>query len=259
MRLRRILKITLLVIVLVVAAAAALVISIFSGKVSIPDGLRFNGVEVVKDGYVSVYILDLRPGEVALVDGGNDVQAKAILKALWARGLGPKAVKAIILTHGDLDHVRGVPVFPDAIVMALGHDVDLAEGRRGRGPMQPRPTGFHVGRSLADGDVLELANVRMEVFALPGHTPGSLALLARGVLFLGDSADVTTSRNLIPANWFFCHDGSANRSSLQRLVVRLQARASEVQAVACSHSGVLDQGLAPLSNLAEQLSKKGNP
>jgi len=36
---------------------------------------------------------------VILVDCGNDRQAKAILNALKQRGLGPEAVKTILLTH----------------------------------------------------------------------------------------------------------------------------------------------------------------
>jgi len=50
-----------------------------------------------------------------------------------------------------------------------------------------RPTGF-----VADGDVLDLGDRRIEVLHVPGHTPGSIGLweAATGLLFSGDTVYV---------------------------------------------------------------------
>jgi glyoxylase-like metal-dependent hydrolase (beta-lactamase superfamily II) len=253
---KRILKIAGLIVAIVLVCIAILFVSVFAGKAPIPDGMRLDGVEVVKDGYVSAYILDLAPGEVALVDSGKDSQGKTVLAALARRGLGPEAVKAILLTHGDSDHVLGAHLFPKATIMALGPDIALAEGRVARGLMRAHPTGIQVGRTLVDGEAVELNGVRIDVFALPGHTPGSAAFLVRGVLFLGDSADVTSDQVLDVAGWFFCSDRATNRRSLRALAAILQPRASEIRAIACSHSGVLSRGVGPLVELAEKLAKR---
>jgi glyoxylase-like metal-dependent hydrolase (beta-lactamase superfamily II) len=247
------------------AAAFVLALGLFyavamGGKAAIPDGLRLDAVQVVKDGFVSAHLLDIGPGEVALIDSGNDPEAKAVVAALKARGLGPDSVKAVVLTHGDIDHVAGVRQFPKAAVMALEPDIDLAEGRTSRTPfLSPRPTGVRVSRLLEDGEVVELGATRIEVFAVPGHTPGSAAYLARGILFLGDSAEIREDGTLEAARWPFCENRAENRSSLRQLARRLGSRAGEVKAIACSHSGVLTRGLAPLTELAGRLPEDSTP
>jgi hydroxyacylglutathione hydrolase len=251
---KRALKIGGVVLGALAIGIAVFLYAVLGGKAPIPGGLRIDGVEVVKDGYVSAYLVDLGPGEVALVDSGSDTRAEAILAALRSRGLGPEAVTAILLTHGDADHIGGAHVFPRAEVMALGPEVDLVEGRTVRGPfVSPHSTGIQVARDLTDGDAIDLGGVRFEVFAVPGHTPGSVAFLARGVLFLGDSAEFDSSDRLVPANWFFCGDRPTNRRSLQQLATRLEPRAADVRAIACSHSGVQSRGLTPLAELARRL------
>lgn len=256
-RARTILKIVGGVLGALVVVASLLFYLLFGGKAPIPDGMTIDRVRVVKDGFVSVYLLDLAPGAVALVDSGNDPDATAILEALRKRGLGPEAVKAVLLTHGDADHTSGSPRFPQAMVMALDEAVPFAEGRAVRGPFEaPKPTGIRVGRVLQDGELLNLEGSRIEVFAVPGHAPGSAAFLAGRVLFLGDNAEVTSDSELEPAAWLFCDDRVQNRASLLELARRLESRTG-VTAIACSHSGVLARGLEPLVELERRLSRRG--
>jgi glyoxylase-like metal-dependent hydrolase (beta-lactamase superfamily II) len=86
-------------------------------------------------------------------------------------------------------------------------------------------------------------------YAVPGHTKGSAAFLARGVLFMGDSAEVTTEGRLAPAKRLTSDDPALNRASLAKLAERLAPAAAEVRAIAPAHSGVLVKGLAPLTDL----------
>ena len=50
-----------------------------------------------------------------------------------------------------------------------------------------RPVEIDV--ALADGDVVEVGNCRLEVLAVPGHSPGSIALYDRqgGTVIVGDA------------------------------------------------------------------------
>ncbi|MDR0966576.1 MAG: MBL fold metallo-hydrolase [Myxococcales bacterium] len=222
-----------------------------SGRAPITGGLQRDGIEVVQDDFVVVAILDLGPGEVALVDAGNAQDAGPILSALARRGLGPEAVKAILLTHGDGDHIRGVPRFPNAEVMALEADLALVEGRAVKVPSRPaKPTGIAVTRALRDGEIVELGSVRIEVFAVPGHTPGSAAFLTNGVLFLGDSAGASVDGELLPGDPKHTVDQPLNRASLRNLAARLAPRASEIDLLVPSHTSALDRGLTPLLDLA---------
>jgi glyoxylase-like metal-dependent hydrolase (beta-lactamase superfamily II) len=243
------------VVVVPVLAFAGLIAWTFSGRLPIADGADFGSVRVVKDGIVSVGVIDIGDGQVALVDAGNDAAGGAILADLARRGLGPDAVKAILLTHGHRDHMAAIPLFPKAEVVALAADADLAAGLAGgHGPISQlfpvRPTGLRVTRPVNDGDTVPLGRLQARVFALPGHTAGSAAWLVDGVLFLGDSADAASDGHLKGSPWAFSDDTDANHASLVRLATRLAVEGALVRAIVCAHSGALTRGLEPLTDFA---------
>jgi glyoxylase-like metal-dependent hydrolase (beta-lactamase superfamily II) len=249
----KIFKIIVAALVLLVATVAVLLYLSFSGNLPIKDGERIDGVEVVKDGIVSAFIVDAGDNSVALVDASNDRQAKAIVLALARRNLGPGAVKAIFLTHGDRDHTAGALAFPQAQVMVLEPDVGLAEGREARGIFKiagTHPTGMKITRVLRDGETVTVGDLPVRVFAVPGHTKGSAAFLARGVLFMGDSAEATKEGKLAPGKRLTSESPEQNRASLRQLATRLLPMSGEIKAIAPAHSGVLTKGLAPLTEYA---------
>ena len=250
---KRVLKWVGIALLVVILGLVGVVLAAFHGLSPIQDGQRLDGVQTVKDGIVSCFLVDLGEREVALVDACNDKSAKAVLAALAKRGLGAEAVKAIFLTHGDADHLWGALAFPKAQVLVLAADVALAEGREIRllpWLLSPKDTGVRVARALTDGEVVELSGVAFRVFAVPGHTKGSAAFLARGVLFMGDSAESTTEGALAPAKRLTTSDPELNRASLAKLAERLAPSAADVKSIAPAHSGVLSKGLAPLADLA---------
>jgi glyoxylase-like metal-dependent hydrolase (beta-lactamase superfamily II) len=197
------------------------------------------GVETVKDGFVSAFVLDAAPGQVALIDCGNDRHGKALLAALQRRGLSPSSVVAIFLTHGHPDHVAGCGLFPGAQVYAMQEELPLLADK------------VRVTHPLRDGEVTGVGLLKVEAFATPGHTPGSAVYLADGVLFFGDSAGGSKDGTLMPAVRLFSNAPGQNVASLRALAARLQPRAQEVRVLAFAHSGPLD-GLEPLSRFAAQ-------
>jgi glyoxylase-like metal-dependent hydrolase (beta-lactamase superfamily II) len=138
--------------------------------------------------------------------------------------------------------------------MALGPDVALAEGREARGISKlvgsPHWNGIRVARVLRDGEYLSISSLGIRVFAVPGHTKGSAAFLARDVLFVGDSAEVTKEGKLAPGKRLFTESPAQNRASLRALAKRLEPMATEVKAIAPAHSGMLVAGVAPLTEFA---------
>ena len=126
------------------------------------------------------------------------------------RSLGD--IRAIVLTHGDTDHIgyaerlrreQGVPVFV--------HELDAARARgevkkpgTGWGPMKIVPVSRFLWYSarrgglrippvtevstFTDGEVLDLPG-SPRVIHVPGHTPGSVAIHVPAVdaLFVGDA------------------------------------------------------------------------
>jgi glyoxylase-like metal-dependent hydrolase (beta-lactamase superfamily II) len=75
------------------------------------------------------------------------------------------------------------------------------------------------------------------VYAVPGHTAGSAAYLANGVLFLGDSAQINSDGEIRPAPWLVTDDRAQNRASLARLQQRLAKDGARVEAIVPAHSG----------------------
>ncbi|MEY4933611.1 MAG: hypothetical protein RLZZ403_1931 [Pseudomonadota bacterium] len=225
----------------------------FSGLQSPSKGDELNQVRIVESGTGStVGIVPIGESEVVLIDAGSDATGAPILAELEKRGLTAEAVKAILFTHGHFDHIAAAGVFPGVQLMALAPEADLIAGLvKPRGPLvrffSVKPTGFKVTRILKEGEPLMLGDTTIKVFAMPGHTAGSAAYLINGILFLGDSADATDKGKLQSGHWIFCDDLDQNEASLRTLADRVVAGGDAVQALAFSHSGMLRDGLAPLS------------
>jgi len=94
-----------------------------------------------------------------------------------AQGLTDKPI-SLICTHADYDHVMSAPYFGEVWLHPSEFDRFTKED------IDPIPM-----RPLWDGDKVDLGERALTVIHIPGHTPGSIALLDEGVRFLisGDS------------------------------------------------------------------------
>jgi glyoxylase-like metal-dependent hydrolase (beta-lactamase superfamily II) len=246
-------RLTLPVLLVTLALLAALCAGLVVGLRSLLEGgepmtedpaLAGGRVERVIDRYTSAWIVE-GTESVLLVDAGMDPAAPGILAALARRGREPTDVQAIVLTHGHGDHIGGVSAFPQASLMALEAEVDLVEGRRVADNLVGRfrsaePTGLTVARALGDGEVLDIAGLRVEVFAVPGHSRGSAVILCEGVLFLGDAAASTVDGRLTGPPPGFSADREEGARSLRALAERLTPRATEIRWLCPSHQGCLE-------------------
>ncbi|GAA4286501.1 MBL fold metallo-hydrolase [Georgenia daeguensis] len=128
---------------------------------------RLGGVTVrkasVSEQDNNAYLLTADDGSQLLIDAADDGPR---LLALVAEGSG--RLDAVVTTHRHWDHHRALPAVVEATGAAvLAGAADAAE--------LPVP----VTRTLADGDVVDLGGLRLEVVGLRGHTPGSVALVLR--------------------------------------------------------------------------------
>ena len=252
---KRALTILAALILLLVVAVAILLAPVLFLRRSVPEGLQVAGIHIVKDGMVSVGVIPIAPGEVALIDAGNDASGQAIIDELSRQQLTADAVTTILVTHGHPDHIAAISRFPRAQVMSLAAEVPLIEGRAAaRGPlprfMPVNPTGVKVSRSLQDGDTIALGSLAVRVFAVPGHTAGSAGYLVNGVLFLGDAADAARDGSLKGSPWIFSDSQAEDLASIVRLADRLDKDNIAVDAIVFAHSGALTEGRAPLTTFA---------
>jgi hydroxyacylglutathione hydrolase len=227
------------VVLVLLIAAGAVWYSAFGSNSPIVDGAEVvPGVETVKEGFVSVSVVDVAPGKVALIDAGHDATGKAILAALAKRGLTAESVSAIFLTHGHGDHTAACKIFPGAQIYAMQADIPLVGAAA------------KVDHPLNDGDISKVGDEQIEAFAVPGHTPGSAVYLARGVLFFGDSAGASNEGVMMKAVRLFSKDPAQNIASLKSLEARLAPRAADIKILSFAHTGPLT-GFAPFATFAQ--------
>jgi glyoxylase-like metal-dependent hydrolase (beta-lactamase superfamily II) len=134
------------------------------------------------------YIVRSRGSERAvIVDPGEE--AGRLENALEA--LGITQLEAILLTHTHFDHIgavaplarsTGAPVYcPELETVVLANVMDYVPPW-GFGPFES----YEADHTVAGGETLELAGLRLDVIFTPGHSPGHVTYAAEGALFSGD-------------------------------------------------------------------------
>ena len=119
----------------------------------------------------------------AVADPGGSPER--VLSMIEKSGLEPQM---ILLTHGHWDHVGAIPAllekWPDLPVYA--HEKELCPAD------EPDPHYFfpHAGkdqRTYGEGDALSLGGLTLRVLHTPGHSAGSVVILAEDVMLCGDT------------------------------------------------------------------------
>ena len=93
-----------------------------------------------------------------------------------------KTIEAVLLTHGHFDHVGGVRTLAaETDCRVYLHEKDLS--------MPPQMTAgpLYYTDLYREGDVLDLAGLKIRVIHTPGHTEGSVCLLVEDAMFSGDT------------------------------------------------------------------------
>jgi glyoxylase-like metal-dependent hydrolase (beta-lactamase superfamily II) len=166
---------------------------------------------------VAVYLVDTAEG-VTVIDAGLAGHWNEFLTELETMGRSLHDVRGLILTHGDSDHIgfaerlrrdHGVPVYvhpADADRAKGGPKPANARQRMKFGPVLGffgyalrknglRTTPLTEVVDAKPGDTLDLPGAP-QVIAMPGHSPGSIAIFVPLVdaVFVGDAL---TTRNVL--------------------------------------------------------------
>nr|WP_291234329.1 MBL fold metallo-hydrolase [Frisingicoccus sp.] len=126
--------------------------------------------------------------EVLVIDPAD--HAQKIIEWMKSENLKPVA---ILLTHGHFDHIMGVEGIRKEYgipVYASRDEVDvLAKPQLNVSTMMGAYLSMNADELFCDGDVLELAGMKLKVISTPGHTIGSVCFYIEEekVLISGDT------------------------------------------------------------------------
>ena len=147
-------------------------------------------VEVTADqrfGTNSYLVEDDETHDAVVID--SNLEPDLVIEVAKQRGAN---VKAILLTHTDIDHIAGLHELRGAFgpvpiaVHAAEKDV-IAEGRPLRREFGPIATRVDNVTTLVEGEPYRAGSLEFEVLHTPGHSPGGVTLKIDGNLFTGDA------------------------------------------------------------------------
>jgi glyoxylase-like metal-dependent hydrolase (beta-lactamase superfamily II) len=170
------------------------------------------GVWAAGTRYVNYYVIDGGADGLTLVDAGLPGYARRLGATLSAIGRTTADVRAVVLTHGHVDHAGMMQVLADAGATIYLHEADSALAGDPRLNKSDRPLwpylrypatlafvahavregatkhrGTPALSAMKDGDTLDVPG-RPRVVHAPGHTAGSCVLefADHGAVFVGD-------------------------------------------------------------------------
>lgn len=125
----------------------------------------------IEDNGVRFFLLTGTESALLIDSGMQTPNAKEIAESITALPL------QMLNTHADPDHISGNGAFDRVMMSPMEENLYRAHG--GQGTIIP----------VQNGDILDLGGRPLEIIDLPGHTPGSIAILDinHRVLIGGDS------------------------------------------------------------------------
>jgi len=146
----------------------------------VPATQVFDEVYSVGQNSVSAYAIKTSEG-IILIDALNNTEEaeQIIVPNLEAMGLDPADIKYVVVSHGHGDHYGGAKYFQDtygARIIASAADWDIMRPE-GEEPNPDRVLPPERDMIMEDGGELTLGDFTMQFYVMPGHTPGTLAMI----------------------------------------------------------------------------------
>lgn len=147
-------------------------------------------VEVTADsrfGTNSYLVFDGATKDAVVIDA--NLEPEQVIDVARRRGA---SVKAILLTHTDIDHIAGLHELREAFgdVPVVVHEAERAvvgDGVPLRREFGPIATKVGNVMTFEAGGRYRAGSLEFEVLHTPGHSPGGVSLKTDGIVFTGDA------------------------------------------------------------------------
>ena len=195
-------------------------------------------IKVIEMTFVNAFLVKVRDGFI-LIDTGVSMLWDTLEKRLLSEGCLPDKLKLVVVTHGDLDHTGGCARLQEKYHCKIAiHEADAPMVEQGiflkRKVKSLRAKLFMVLRRLmrrqlmkglsgntfkpdlflSEGQDLNEYGYNAKIIHIPGHTPGSIGILAEdGSFFAGD---IFNNRKR-PGTATYIENDAELKSSLERL------------------------------------------
>lgn len=169
------------------------------------------GLTLIEQGHVRCFLAEGRH-EALLIDaglGGSDLKG-------FVGTLTQKPV-TVVFTHADPDHAGHAWQFERRFMHPSEYDFYRLRNKT-TVPMEP----------IWEGDMIDLDGFRFEVILIPGHSPGSIALLEKDKRFLIGGDSIQTGK-------IFMFGPGRNFDAFRASMLKMQKRVSEFDTVYASH------------------------
>lgn len=202
-----------------------------TGKMTpVPTGQISEHGYTIKDEFVNMYLIKDSLGYIA-IDAGKDI--KVIETEMQKLNINPDEVIAVFLTHSDMDHVAGIPLFKNAKLYMAKDEVKMLNGEKQKIP------GYNnsISRSdyilLDDQQNVEIGKHKIHCILTEGHTSGSMCYQVNEKnLFTGDILSLHNGK-LGGSVAFFDLDHDMTMNSISKIT-----NIPNVEVILTSHWGV---------------------
>lgn len=187
------------------------------------------GYWAIDEDFVRMFLVEGTTGALLIDTGVGSGNLRALAESLTSKPI------SVVITHADRDHVGCNNQFEKIHMHPSEYDYYFSKHPDGNKNLVP----------VWEGHVLDLGSVKYEVILIPGHTPGSIALLDREnrELFGGDSLQSTP---------IFMFGPGRNLTGLEHSLNKLLAMKDGIDTIYASH-GNLTQPPSVITDILEGL------
>ena len=162
---------------------------------------NFDNIYSKRFGYFNLHVIKGEDGDV-LIDTGF-----IFMKNKIKRWLSKFDIKMVILTHGHVDHIWNANYIKDLYGCKIAmSEVEVSNINNSKATSQPmkkkyvkwtklmnfgmkkfNPKDIDVDVLLHNNQIIDKYGLNLKIIDLPGHTIGSIGVLYKNYLFVGDS------------------------------------------------------------------------